>query len=268
MLDRVTRNSPNGRTLAVFDLDKTIIDTSASMAYRRPLARQGLLSTREVLRMLTLLGSYMFTTHTDEDMDATKDALTSMIKGRDAATMRAVAQDALQEVITPYIYAEARELLDHHRQQGHDIAIVTASVSVLVEPIFHELGADHLIASELEEVDGTFTGQLIHYNKGQTKVDRLRALAADHNYDLDASYAYTDSISDLPLLESVGNPRPVNPDRQLRKIALERDWPVQRFVRPEPLFPQAAVLAGAGATVAILGAITAGMAVWLQSRKD
>ena len=98
----------------MFDLDKTIIDTSASLAYRRPMAQRGLISTGEVLKMLTLLGNYMLSAHTEESMVATKDALTSIIKGRDSAALRSVAQDALTEVITPFIYAEARELLDWH----------------------------------------------------------------------------------------------------------------------------------------------------------
>lgn len=256
------------RVLAIFDLDKTIIDTSASMAYRRPMAERGLISTSELLRMMALLGNYMLTTHTEENMNATKDALLGIIKGREEAAMRTMAQDALTEVITPYIYAEARELLDWHRERGHAIAIVTASASVMVEPIASELQVDHLIATELGVAEGRFTGEVLHFNKGTAKVERIRALAESHGYDLDESFAYTDSATDLPMLEMVGNPVAVNPDRPLRKTAMSRNWPIHKFDKPEPLFAQGAVLAGAGATLAVLGALATGLAFWVRSRDE
>jgi len=264
----VTNENGQGPILAIFDLDKTIIDTSASMAYGRPMAERGLIGTPEVLRMMALLGNYMLTTHTEQNMNATKDALLGMIRDREESALRDVAQDALQEVITPYIYAEARDLIIKHREQGHHVAIVTASPSVIVEPIVKELGADLLIATELEVKDGLFTGQVTHFNKGQAKVDKIQQLADEHGYDLDGSFAYSDSFTDLPMLQLVGNPHAVNPDRPLRKYATENDWPINRFVKPEPLFPQGAVLAGAGATLALLGAVATGLALWFRSRDE
>lgn len=267
-LDSVTPRRASSTILAVFDLDKTIIDTSASLAYRRPMAQRGLISTGEVLKMLTLLGNYMLSAHTEESMVATKDALTSIIKGRDSAALRSVAQDALTEVITPFIYAEARELLDWHKAQGHHIAIVTASASIMVEPIAAELEVDHLIATELEEIDGTLTGEVLHFNKGTAKTDRIKELADEQGYDLAESYAYSDSATDVPMLELAGHPTAVNPDRTLRKLAQERGWEIKNFSRPEPLFPQSAVLVGAGATLALLGAAATGLAMWLKSKDD
>lgn len=257
----------SGPVLAIFDLDKTIIDTSASMAYSRPLAEAGLISTGEVLRMMAMLGNYMLTTHSEQNMEATKENLLAMMEGRDADSLRQVTRDALQDVITPYIYSEARELLEWHREQGHDIAIVTASPSIMVEPIAEELGTDRLIATELEVIDGKFTGKVLHFNKGQAKVDKLRELVTEYGYDLDASYAYSDSATDIPMLEMVGNPTAVNPDRPLRKEAAKREWPTKKFQHPEPLFQQPAVLAGAGATLALLGIVATSIAVWL-GRKD
>ncbi|WP_288812895.1 HAD family phosphatase [uncultured Corynebacterium sp.] len=264
----MTTGNGQGRILAIFDLDKTIIDTSASMAYGRPLAERGLIGTPDVLRMMALLGNYMLTTHTEQNMNATKDALLGMIRDREESALRDVAQDALQEVITPYIYAEARALIEEHQQQDHHVAIVTASPSVIVEPIARELGADLLVATELEVADGLFTGGVAHFNKGQAKVDKLKVLALENGYDLDKSYAYSDSFTDLPMLHLVGNPHAVNPDRPLRKYATEQGWPIQRFVKPEPLFAQGAVLAGAGATLALLGAVAAGLAIWFRFRED
>ena len=256
------------RVLAIFDLDKTIIDTSASLAYRRPMAERGLLNTGEALKMMAMLGNYMFTTHSEDSLESTKEALTRIIKDRESEPLRQVAQDALQEVITPFIYAEARELIEWHREQGHSIAIVTASASIMVQPIAKELGVDHLFATELEEKDGRFTGAVTHFNKGHAKVERIRELVAEHGYDLDESYAYSDAATDIPMLELVGNPVAVNPDRPLKKQATEESWPIKQFNRPEPLFPQAAVIAGAGDTLALLGIAATGLAMWWRGRDE
>ena len=253
------------RTLAVFDLDKTIVDTSASMAYGRPMAKRGIITTGEMLRIGAMLFSYMMTTHTDENLDATKEALASMIRNRPAASLRAIAEDALQEVLIPYVYAEARDFIFEHHKLGHDVAIITASARVLVDPIARELQADHLIATELEEIDGTYTGKVLHFNKGQAKGGKLMELVERGGYDLSRPYAYTDSHTDLPLLEAVGHPYAINPDRQLRKIARERDWPIEYFSRPEPLFKPGKVIAGAG-TLALIGAATTGLILWLRQR--
>ena len=256
------------RVLAIFDLDKTIIDTSASLAYRRPMAERGLLNTGEVLKMMAMLGNYMISTHSEDSLESTKDALTSIIKDRESEPLRQVAHDALQEVITPFIYAEARELIEWHRNMGHRIAIVTASASIMVQPIAEELGVDHLFATELEEKDGRFTGAVTHFNKGHAKVERIQQLAHDHGYDLEKSFAYSDAATDIPMLELVGNPVAVNPDRPLKKRATESDWPIKQFNRPEPLFPQAAVIAGAGATLALLGIAATGLALWWRGREE
>lgn len=255
------------RVLAVFDLDKTIIDTSASLAYRRPMARHGLITTPDLLRMLALLGQYRFITHTDADMDATKDALLRMAKGLDTAQLRALAAETVHEVITPAVYAEARDLIGYHRAQGHRIAIITASARLLVQPIADELGVDHLLATELAEADGKLTGEILHFNKGPAKVERLLDLASEHRYDLAASHAYTDSATDLPLLRAVGHPHAINPDRHLRRIAQQHGWPIASFRRPVPLVPRKAALAGVWVAVALLGAVAATCGVLLWGRQ-
>jgi HAD superfamily hydrolase (TIGR01490 family) len=256
--------------LAVFDLDKTIIDTSATMAYRKPLADRGLISTGEMIRMLAMLVSYMFTGHDDESMDATRDTLVEMVKGRRADDLAQVAREALSDVIIPVVYAEARELIDRHRALGHRIAIITASPRDMVAPIAEELGADHLIATELEVAeDGTYTGEVPFFAKGTAKVGGLRRLASRHGYLLAAGFAYSDSATDLPLLESVGHPTAVNPDKPLRRIAETRHWPVLEFRRREPLFrrpERGGVIAGASAGIAVLAALATGLLVRHRGR--
>ncbi len=263
----IVHTTDPSRVLAIFDLDKTIINTSASLAYSRPLAAAGLISKSEVLRMMTLLAHYMLTTHSEEDMNSVKNSLLSIIKDRESATLRNVAEESLHTVITPYIYAEARELLQWHREQGHTIAIVTASPDLMAQPLAEDIGADILIATELEEQAGRFTGEVVHFNKGSAKVEKIAALAAAEHYDLTASYAYSDSGTDAPMLAMVGHPTAVNPDRALRKIAAENDWPIRSFSRPEPLHTNTVAKLGAGAGLAIIG-VAAGFALWLLNRGD
>ncbi|MCJ7858928.1 HAD family hydrolase [Corynebacterium kalidii] len=258
--------------LAVFDLDKTIIDTSASMAYRKPLAERGLITTTDMLRMLVMLGNYMISGHDDNSMNTTRDTLVSMVRGRSHDDLADVAHGALQDVIVPFIYSEARTLIDRHHALGHHVAIITASARVLVTPVADELGADHLIATELAvDDDGLFTGDVPFFCKGPAKVEGLRQLADRQGYDLTASYAYSDSATDLPLLEAVGHPTVINPDRALRREATARDWPVARFARTEPLvsLPEnTGAIAGTSAAVALVGTVAAGLLVWLRGRDE
>lgn len=258
------------RVLAVFDLDKTVIDTSASMAYRKPLADRGLITTGEMLRLLLMLGNYKLAGHDDESMDATKDVLVEMVRGRRAADLAEVAHDALHEVIVPFIYAEARQLIAAHHDAGHRVAMITASARILVTPIAEELGVDHLIATELAVDDkGVFTGEVPFFCKGAAKVEGLRSLAVRNGYDLAASFAYTDSATDLPLLEAVGHPAPVNPDKALKKESAAREWVTVTFSRPEPLFhlsEKGSVIAGASAGLALVAALATGLVVRYRGR--
>lgn len=134
-------------------------------------------------------------------------------------------------VIVPYVYAEARELLDGHVRDGHDILIASTSGQEIVGPIGTMLGACTVIATRLEVAGGRYTGSVAFYAYGQAKADRVRELAAERGYELAGCYAYSDSVTDLPLLELVGHPRVVNPDRALRRIARARGWPELAFSR-------------------------------------
>ena len=177
----------------------------------------------------------MLVGHSSEKMDATRDSLAQLIEGWSIEDVQRITQETMRTVVTPAIYAEARELIDDHRAQGHDVIIISASASILVEPIARELGVDTVVATELAEKDGKLTGEITRYLKGGAKAEAVRQFVADHDYDLERSYAYSDSATDIPMLELVGNPVAVNPDRALRKHALSHDWQVRTFKDPEPL---------------------------------
>ena len=236
--DRPATASPApGRAAAFFDLDKTIIATSSATAFSRPFFAGGLITRRDVLR--TAYAQFLFLLG-GADADQTERLrahLSAMVTGWDVAQVSAIVNETLHLHIEPTVYAEAVALIDQHHAEGRDVVVVSASGAEVVEPIAALLGADRVVATQMEVVDGRYTGQIAFYAYGEQKAAAVRRLAAEHGYDLAASHAYSDSVTDVPMLEAVGHAAVVNPDRTLRRIAAEHGWEVLRFVRPVALRP-------------------------------
>ncbi|WP_096453944.1 HAD family hydrolase [Corynebacterium suranareeae] len=254
------------KVAAFFDLDKTIIAMSSTYAYGREFMNSGLISPSVALQLSLAQATYMFAGHTSEQMDNTRDQLTAMIRGWEVQQVRSIAEETMHTVVTPTIYAEARELIEHHQELGHDVIIISASVKELVEPIAKELGVSKTVTTILEAQDGMYTGEVLFYCKGEAKAQSMVDLAKSNGYDLSQSFAYSDSFTDLPMLEMVGNPTAVNPDRALKKIALERGWKILSFKNPEPLFQMPStreVSIGTG-VVAGIAAVAAGSIWWVK----
>ena len=225
------------RAAAFFDLDKTIIATSSATAFSRPFFAGGLITRRDVLR--TAYAQFLFLVG-GADADQTERLrahLSAMVAGWDVAQVSSIVSETLHLHIEPSVYAEAVALIDEHHAAGRDVVIVSASGAEVVEPIAALLGADHVIATRMQIVDGRYTGEIAFYAYGENKAKAVRELAQERGYDLSASYAYSDSSTDVPMLEAVGNATVVNPDRTLRRVAAERGWEVVRFVRPVALRP-------------------------------
>src|SRR6266542_3991000 len=138
-------------------------------------------------------------------------------------------------LINPYVYAEAAALIEEHQAAGRDVVLVSSSGEEIVRPIGELLGIKDVIATRMVVEDGRYTGAIAFYAAGGNKVSAIRQLAQERAYDLAESYAYSDSISDAPLLESVGHPTAVNADRGLRRLAAEQGWPMLEFRHPIPL---------------------------------
>ncbi|MCK5751438.1 MAG: HAD-IB family hydrolase, partial [Mycobacterium sp.] len=160
------------------------------------------------------------------------------------------------------VYAEAAELIAGHRARGHDVVIVSASGVEMVEPIGEMLGVSTVLASRMLVADGRYTGEMDFYCYGDAKVRAMRELAERAGYDLTQCFAYSDSVTDLPMLDAVGHPTAGNPDRALRRAASGRGWPVVTFSRPVSIrdrFPRPSRPSTAGGAVALgLGAAVAG----------
>jgi hypothetical protein len=157
-----------------------------------------------------------------------------------------------------------------HQAEGRLVAIVSASPIEVVQPLSDHLGADIAIGTEAKIVDGRYSGELVRYAYGPAKADAIRELAVERDIDLDASYAYSDSVTDLPMMELVGHPVAVNPDRPLLRIANEREWEVVRFEKPVRLRDRlpmpTATQTAAGGGVGVL--LTAAAIVWWRLRRD
>lgn len=215
---------------AFFDLDKTILATSSSMALRAPFISAGLLNHREALIGILVHLPYLLGGADEQRMERMAKALGALTQGWDAALLEETATNALASAIDPVVYTQALEEIRARREAGYAIVIASASVEQLVRPIARMLGADATLAS-IAEVDehGCFTGTLQLYNQAEAKAQSCERLAEERGWNMADCAAFSDSISDEPLLRSVGEPHAVNPDRALSKLADEEGWPVLHF---------------------------------------
>lgn len=249
-----------GRPAAFFDLDKTIIAKSSTLAFGRPFYQSGLLNRRAVLRSAYAQFVFALAGADEDQMDRMRDYITAMCTGWDVAQIREIVNETLHDIIDPIVYDEAVERIQQHKSAGQDVVIVSSSGEEVVGPIGAMVGADYVLATRMVvSDDGRYTGEIERYVYGPEKAEAVRELAAERGYDLAASYAYSDSITDLPLLEEVGHPTAVNPDRALRKIAVERGWPILTFANGVPLRERISGLRPPHAT-ATLSVASAGVA--------
>ena len=223
------------RTAAFFDLDKTVIAKSSTLAFSKPFFSQGLMNRRAVLKSSYAQFLFLMSGADRDQMERMRSYVTAMCTGWDVEQVKSIVAETLHEVVDPLVFAEAAELIADHKLCGRDVVIVSASGEEVVAPIARALGATHAMATRMVVEDGKYTGEIDFYCFGVGKAQAILELAAREGYPLEHCYAYSDSSTDLPMLETVGHPAVVNPDRSLRKDALSRGWPVLTFTRPVSL---------------------------------
>ena len=217
------------RTAAFFDLDKTVIAKSSTLAFSRPFFQEGLINRRAVLKSAYAQFVFMLAGADADQMDRMRAHITSLCAGWDVEQVNAIVEETLHDIVDPLVYKEATQLIAEHKEQGHDIVVLSASGEEVVAPIAKLLGATHSAGTRMVVVDGKYTGEVEFYCSAENKAVAARELAATYGYDLSASHAYSDSVTALPLLEAVGHPTAINPDRGLRKQAAQRGWPSLAF---------------------------------------
>lgn len=217
-------------TAAFFDLDKTILATASTMALRSPLVSAGIMTRWDALSAAILQLPYLLSGADDERMQGMMKALGEFTRGWDPVLAENIVTHALGTSISPICYVEALTLIEEHRIAGHHVVIASASPLEIVRPVARMLGAEAALSTIVGTgEDGLIDGTIRHFNHGDGKALACAELAAERGWDLSSSFAYTDSVSDLPLLELVGHPVAVNPDRALAKIARERSWEITSF---------------------------------------
>ena len=214
---------------AFFDLDRTLISHSSSLALARPFRSRGLIGRRQVLKAALAQRVFVRFGAGQRRVGQTADSAMSILRGLPVEVMREIAADAWEPVLKPLVYREALEAAEEHRKRGEPVFIVSAALQEVVEEISRRLDFDGAIASRAEAEDGVFTGRLGRRLYGRAKVDALAEVAASREIELEASSGYSDSASDVPFLEALGRPVAVNPDRVLRRYAGDRGWPIVRW---------------------------------------
>jgi HAD superfamily hydrolase (TIGR01490 family) len=257
---------------AFFDLDKTVIAKASMVAFGPPLYRAGMISRWLVARALWSQFVFQRLGADEERMRKFRESALRITRGWDQATINAIVRDTLTEIIDPIVYDEALDLIRQHQAAGRRVYLISASPEEIVAPLARYLQVDEAIASRaMLDDEGRYTGEVEFYSYGPFKAEAMRDAATLRGIDLEASYAYSDSATDIPMLEAVGHPVAVNPDRELARVARERGWEVRQFRHGVPLRervnmpPPARAAAGAATIVVVMAA--GGAAWWLWRRR-
>jgi len=218
------------RTAAFFDLDRTLISGSSGLPWARAATKAGLISRRQMARWGVDAMRFRMRGSTDEATEKLLGEIKQVFNGVSARQIARMAPEVLVGVL-PRIYPEMLEEVYAHQDAGRPTFIVSAAGDELVQLLARILYMDGGIGTSYEiGEDGRFTGELGGaFMYGDGKVEAMREFAAEHDIDLASSFAYSDSVSDLPMLRAVGNPVVVNPDEELTRIAKAEGWRVMRF---------------------------------------
>jgi HAD superfamily hydrolase (TIGR01490 family) len=211
---------------AFFDLDRTLLRRSSALALAGSFRDRGLISRRQLAK--AALMQLLFVARgadTAAVQRVAEDGL-RVLRGFTPNELRDLVASALEPVLKPLVYRDPLALARQHKQRGECVYIVSAALQEIVDAIAEELDFDGALGTICEVENGMFTGHSVRALHHEAKARAVRDLAREKGFDLAACTAYSDSSSDLPFLELVGNPVAVNPDRELRRIAADRGWPV------------------------------------------
>lgn len=216
---------------AFFDLDRTLVSGSSAFHFGVAAWRNDLLPARALARDAVNALSFRLFGATDESSEAVRDRILQAVKGIEQSDLIALNEEIVPRMLEK-VRPESRGLIDMHHEADRDCWIVSASPQEIIEPLASALGMEGGIGTRSKVVGGRYTGELDGpFVYGDGKAEAIAKLSAERGYDLRLSYAYSDSVSDLPMMEMVGHPVAVNPDRPLENVANQRGWPIVVFAR-------------------------------------
>ena len=212
-------------TAAFFDLDNTLIRGASAFHLAMALWRRRFFTIPLLVRATFHTLRYLAFGEDLGQIDAVRRQALTVVAGRTVAEVTAIGEEVWDEVLSLRVYPGTRSILDRHLARGHEVWIVTASPLEIGELIARRLGATGALGTVAESVDGVYTGRLVgDLMHGAAKARAVRELAQVRGIDLDASWAYSDSANDLPLLTTTGNAVAINADRRLRAHARKAGW--------------------------------------------
>lgn len=260
-----SESNSTSRQGAFFDLDKTIIARSSVLAFATPFARAGLMSKSTLLKSIYSQLLFSFSSADADKTERLRAQLSEMVAGWPIDEVKEVVNETLHKLIEPIIFEEALDLIEEHQSAGREVVIVSSSGEEVVRPIAKLLGVTSVIATRMRIEEGKYTGEIEYYAFGQAKADAIIEFAREHDIDLADSVAYSDSMTDVPMLSCVGRAYAVNPDKDLRRVAIEKGWKVLTFKQPvsiqdrlDAVPKKSLVIAGAGVAIVGLLALATG----------
>lgn len=234
-MDAPPQTPPSSGIGAFFDIDHTVLEINSGSKWIGYQWRTKQMGVFGLARALMWLAQYRFGWL---DYEAMAKKVLADYRGKSVAPIYDEVARWFQAEVAWAICTEARAAIDEHRARGDVLVLLSSATQFLCAPVATTLDIEHVLCTQIEVVDGVLSGTHVPpacYGAG--KVVKAEAFAKQHGIDLDRSYFYSDSISDLPMLERVGEPRVVNPDPRLRRAAQERSWSTELWRAPEGAKP-------------------------------
>lgn len=263
LIDEIESSPAGPHVAAFFDFDGTLINGFSAITFFKERLKARDIGLQELAN--TIIES-VNAERNGNDVNELIKVVTQAQAGRTLDDMEKMSQSIFTNKIADQIYPDAREIVNAHLNMGHTVVIASSATRTQIESAADNLGIEHVICTEMEVKDGLLTGFLDGTVKwGEEKAKGVVDFANDHDIDLNESFTYSNGGEDVPFLEASGNPRPLNPDDELREIAVEKNWPVTDLVMPHRHNP--VTLARSGAALASVGlAVAAGFGVALVNR--
>lgn len=228
--------TPSRNVAAFFDVDRTLLRGSSLLHLARPMRRAGLLPTRAMLHSLVTQARFSMYGFDESQIRDAVSGVGAVVNGIDVERLRDFASRSVPQYVLPRVFPEARQRIRWHQSRGDLVFLVSSSPREFIAELGSLLGVVDVAATVAEVRDGHYTGRVLRFCHGDAKAAAVRELAVAHDVDLSLSHAYGDSfVSDLTMLEAVGNPVCVNPDRALTATAVQRGWRIERFQGAAPL---------------------------------